>query len=61
MTYALDTNILSFFLKNNRTVIKRVQDVLMLGHEIIIPPMVYYEVRRGLIKKDAHRQLHAGK
>lgn len=57
--YALDTNIISFSLKENKTVVDNIRAALKDGHSIIIPPIVYYEVRRGLLKKDARKQTAA--
>ena len=54
--YALDTNILSFFLREDKTVTTRIRNILLAGHTLIIPPIVYYEVRRGLLVKDARKQ-----
>jgi len=54
--YALDTNMVSFFLKGNKDVINRVRNALMHGNRLVIPPIVYYEVRRGLLVKDARKQ-----
>lgn len=47
--YALDTNILSYILKKDSTVISRLHSKLDEGHECIIPPLAYYEIKRGLM------------
>ena len=49
MTYALDTNIISFFLKDNEAVHGRFRQVLTDGNRLIIPPIVYYEIKRGFL------------
>ena len=59
-TYALDTNIISYFLRKDKKVESHVRNVLQSGNgELIIPPLVYYEVRRGLLLKDARGQTAA--
>ncbi|MCL2198623.1 MAG: PIN domain-containing protein [Defluviitaleaceae bacterium] len=57
--YALDTNTISFFIKENKCVVDNFFRVLEDGHSLIIPPIAYYEVRRGLLKKDARKQTEA--
>ena len=52
MTYALDTNIISFLLKESPAVVSNVRDALSSQNKLVIPPIVYYEVRRGLLSKD---------
>ena len=47
MTYALDTNIISYFLKDNRLVQENFRRALANGDSLIIPPIVYYEIKRG--------------
>jgi predicted nucleic acid-binding protein len=49
ISYALDTNIVSYYLKKDRHIMNTVSDIIKSGSEIIIPPMVYYEIKRGLI------------
>ena len=60
-TFALDTNIISYILKENPRVLSRVRHVLRVGDKIVIPPLVYYEVRRGFLFKDAPVQAAAFK
>ena len=65
MTYALDTNIVSYILRENETIVARenaaVTSRLALeiagDNEIAIPPIVYYEIKRwlntaGAVKKE---------
>ena len=47
MTYALDTNIISFYLKGDVIIRKKFLEVLANGYTLIIPPLVYYEIMRG--------------
>jgi predicted nucleic acid-binding protein len=53
MIYALDSNIISFMLKGNETVYSRYFEALSRGNCCVVPLMVYYEVRRGLIANGA--------
>ena len=53
MTYALDSNIISFMLKGNTTVRTRFCKAMDAGGSCIIPPVVYYEVKRGLLAVNA--------
>jgi predicted nucleic acid-binding protein len=56
--YALDTNIISYYLKGNEKIINKISGK---GREncIVIPPMAYYEARRDLIYLNASRKLEA--
>ena len=53
MTYALDTNTVSYFIQGNERVKTRMRSALEEGHNIIIPPITYYEIRRGFKHKSA--------
>ena len=55
--YALDSNIISFFLKENAVVINNIEKALSENHKIIITPIAYYEVKRGLLLINAKKQL----
>lgn len=57
MTYLLDTNIVSYLLKRNINVEKKLGDVTLLGEEVFISCITYYEVKRGLLAVNATRQL----
>ncbi|MDR1000077.1 MAG: PIN domain-containing protein [Clostridiales bacterium] len=57
MTYALDTNILTYLLQKNKQVEGALRDVLEQGNEYAIPPVVYYEFKRWLTVKNAFAQL----
>ena len=48
MIFALDTNILSYILRKDEKVIARLHAELDKGHECVIPPLAYYEIKRGL-------------
>jgi len=55
--FALDSNIISFYLKGNTTVIENIEKAINEDHTIVIPPIVYYEVKRGLMLIDAVKQM----
>ena len=46
--YALDSNMISFYLRDNASVIANIEKAISDGNGIVIPPIVYYEVKRGL-------------
>jgi len=47
--FALDTNILSFYLKGNASVIENIEKTINADHTIVIPPIVYYFVYTMII------------
>lgn len=47
--YALDSNIISFYLRGNVSVIENIEKAIIEDHKIVIPPIVYYKVKRGLL------------
>jgi predicted nucleic acid-binding protein len=53
MIYALDTNIVSYILQKKEGTIGRLRMEIDRGNHVVIPPIVYYEVRRGLLASDA--------
>ena len=55
--FVLDSNILSFYLRQNQRVVQKVQDTLLSGSEILISPIAYYEVKRGLLAIKAEKRL----
>ncbi|MFH7025247.1 MAG: type II toxin-antitoxin system VapC family toxin [Heteroscytonema crispum UTEX LB 1556] len=57
MAYLLDTNIVSYILKKNATVDKKLREVRRQGQEVFISCITYYEVKRGLLAVNATRQL----
>jgi len=57
--YALDANIISFLLRKNKSLQKRVYHEANDGKGIIIPAVAYYEVKRGLIDAQATEKLLA--
>jgi len=57
--YAVDTNIISFLLRGNRQVQERIYKEANQGAGVIIPPIAYYEIKRGLIDSKATTKLGA--
>jgi tRNA(fMet)-specific endonuclease VapC len=55
--FGLDSNIVSFHLKDNQTVTQNIARRLEAKIKVLIPPFVYYEVKRGLVDARATRQL----
>ena len=53
-TYALDTNTISYFIQGKEQVATRLREALAGRSAIIIPPVTYYEIRRGFKHKAAH-------
>ena len=59
MIYAFDSNIISYILNDNINIIKRYDKEYDDGADFVIPPIVYYEVKRGLEDKNAVSKLKA--
>jgi predicted nucleic acid-binding protein len=57
ITFALDTNIISFYMRDNEKVIRNFEKAAQNESTILIAPFAYYEVRRGLLAAKATRQL----
>ncbi|MDR0709956.1 MAG: PIN domain-containing protein, partial [Spirochaetaceae bacterium] len=55
--FVLDSNIVSFYIRQDRKIIQKVQDELIAGNEILIGPIAYYEVKRGLMAINAQKRL----
>ena len=55
--FALDSNIISFYLKGNVTVIENIEKAINEDHTIVITPIAYYEVKRGLLLINATKQI----
>ena len=55
--YVLDSNIISFYLKGNTTVIENMEKAITEDHSIVIAPIAYYEVKRGLLLISATNQI----
>ena len=55
--YALDSNIVSYYLKGNKTVIEKITSEAEDENSIIIPPIVFFEVKRWLLATNAVKKL----
>ena len=55
--FVLDSNIVSFYIRQNEQVILKTRLTLLDGHEVIISPIAYYEVKRGLLAIKAEKRL----
>ena len=55
--YILDSNIVSFYIRHDEQIIQKVHDMLLAGHEVLISPIAYYEVKRGLQAIKAEKRL----
>jgi predicted nucleic acid-binding protein len=53
MTYALDTNIISYVINGDAALAGKLGTVTEASDMVILPLMVYYEARRGLLAKKA--------
>ena len=56
-SYALDTNIVSYLLRGDKELKERIYYEIKKGDGVVILPIVYYEVKRGLIDKNAQVKL----
>jgi predicted nucleic acid-binding protein len=48
--YALDTNIISYFLKNDPAVVQKINEEKDKQNKFVVPPLVYFEVNNWLVK-----------
>jgi len=58
MKYALDTNIISYYLKGNIQLQDKV-DSEAENHNIVIPPFVYFETKKWLLAVQSKSKLNA--
>jgi len=57
--YAVDTNIISFLLRGDKHLQEKIYREANGGRGVIIPPIAYYETRRGLVDYHAPVKLAA--
>jgi predicted nucleic acid-binding protein len=57
--YVLDTNIISFYLKGNEVVAKNLTRALANGNSVLVAPIAYYEIKRGLLAVGSQKRLKA--
>jgi tRNA(fMet)-specific endonuclease VapC len=56
ITYALDTNIISYFLKSDSVITAKILFESSKGNHFVIPPTVYFEVQNWLLKNNSKRK-----
>ncbi|MBN1316584.1 MAG: PIN domain-containing protein [Anaerolineales bacterium] len=54
--YVLDTNIISALLRKEKAAAVCVEQALLANAEFLLCPIVFYELSRGLLYKDAKKQ-----
>ena len=55
--YILDSNIISFYIRQEKPIVDKVQETLLAGHQVLVGPIAYYEVKRGLQAINATKRL----
>ena len=55
--FTLDTNIISYLLKGNKIIAAKIKEKLDNGDQIIINPITYYEICRGLLAVNNTKKL----
>ena len=55
--YVLDTNIISFYLKGSEVVANNIIRALANGDSILVAPIAYYEIKRGLMAVGSLKRL----
>jgi len=56
-TFVLDTNIISYLLRNDSRIFAMFHKETASGNLFIVPPVAYYETKRGLLAANATTQL----
>jgi rRNA-processing protein FCF1 len=51
--YALDTNILSYFLKGNEHIADKIEKEKNNRNTFVIPPIVYFEINNWLLRNNS--------
>ena len=57
ISYALDTNIVSYFLKGDSKIVERMRLENSKDTQFIIPPIVYFEIKNWLLKNNSKSKL----
>jgi predicted nucleic acid-binding protein len=55
--FVLDTNIVSYYLKGSETVADNITNAMMNGDYIVLAPIAYYEIKRGLMAVNSQKRL----
>ena len=55
--YALDTNIISYFLKNDEAIVQKINEEKDKQNKFIVPPIVYFEIQNWLVKNNSKHKM----
>ena len=55
--FILDSNIVSFYIRQKHGIVQKVNEVILAGDSVIISPIAYYEVKRGLQAIKAEKRI----
>ena len=55
--YALDSNIISYFLKNDTVIVKKINEEKDKMNKFVVPPIVYFEVKNWLMKNKSMNKM----
>lgn len=55
--YLLDTNIISLLLRRDPVIERRLEEAFAANATIVLSPIAFYETKRGLLKRDAKKQM----
>ena len=58
MKYALDTNVITYYLKGDEKILDRV-DKEARNDTVVIPPFAYFEIRKWLLSVNSKNKLQA--
>ena len=61
MNYLLDTNIVSYAVKNNIKIRQKLADIKFLGFDIFISCITFFEIKRVFLAVDAPKQREKGR
>jgi predicted nucleic acid-binding protein len=56
-TYALDANIVSYFLKKDKKIVMRMRLENSRQNQFVIPPTVYFEIQNWLLKNNSKSKM----
>jgi predicted nucleic acid-binding protein len=55
--YALDTNIISYFLRNDPVIVQKIGEEKDKHNKFVVPPVVYFEIRNWLVKNKSKNKM----
>jgi predicted nucleic acid-binding protein len=50
-SYALGADVLASFIRGSARISDSIREIVARGHSIVIPPTVFFEIRRGFLRK----------